>query len=438
MPPYPVSRCLAALPPGPELPLSLIALHVEALLARAKAVAPLLAAATTARKDAFIGAVADLLVAHSAAIAAANARDLALAADRPDALRDRLRLDASAIARLAATTRDIAQLPDPVGVMTSTSQRPNGLTVQRQRVPLGVIGIIYEARPNVTVDAAVLAIKAGNAVILRGGSEAQHTNAALCQIVRAALGHVGLPADALQMPETTDRAVVDALVGRKGGLDLVIPRGGPSLIAAVSDAARVPVIQHYQGVCHVYIDGEADLAVANAIVINAKTSRPGVCNAMEALLIDATIAPQAVPLLTRALAAAGVQVRACQQTQALAGDQVVPAQASDYGQEFLDMICLCVVVDGLDGALHHIAQFGSHHTEAIVTTNAATAEQFVNGVDASCAIVNASTRFNDGSCLGLGAEIGISTTKIHAYGPMGLEALTTERFVVRGQGQVRT
>lgn len=407
------------------------------MLAAAKASCPALAVASTTQKNEFICQVAHLLAGHAEMVLAANARDLDAAADRPSALRDRLRLDNARLAALADAVRAIAALPDPVGAITRREVRPNGLVVARQRVPLGVIGIIFEARPNVTVDAAVLAIKAGNAVILRGGTEASHTNRALLHLVRAALVDAGLPADAAQMPSNDDRGVVSALVGRAGGLDLAIPRGGTALIDAVNAAARVPVIQHYQGVCHVYVDGAADLAMAEAIVVNAKAQRPGVCNAMEALLIDETIASVAVPRLVGALRAAGVTVRGCPATCALVGDQVVPASADDYGHEFLDFICLCAVVPGLSGALAHIRAFGSRHTEAIITTDAATASEFVRGVDCSCAVVNASTRFNDGGCLGLGAEIGISTTKLHAYGPMGLEALTAERFVVHGQGQVR-
>jgi len=415
-----------------------LASQVEGLLARARGAAPAIALASTAAKDAFVAATADLIEVRADAIRAANAADLAAASDRGDAFVDRLRLDAPRLAALAASTREIVLLPDPVGAITRTVVRPNGLVVARERVPLGVIGIIYEARPNVTVDAAVLCVKAGNCAILRGGSEAYHTNLALGAVLRDALAGAGLPPDAIQLPATTDRALVDALVGRAGGLDLCIPRGGSALIAAVSAAARVPVVQHYQGVCHVYVDAAADLEMAEAIVCNAKAQRPGVCNAMEALLVDAAIAPTAVPRLCRALAALGVAIAACPRARALAPDCTVDATEADFGREYLSLACLCAVVDGVDGAIAHIRRHGSRHTEAIVTADAAIARRFVAAVDASCAIVNASTRFNDGGCLGLGAEIGISTTKLHAYGPMGLEALTAERFVVHGQGQVRT
>lgn len=413
--------------------------EVERLLQAGRATLPVLAASSSAIKNEFLLALAALLRQEAAAILQANARDVELAehAGRTAALIDRLRLDPARVEALAKSVLEIATLPDPVGQITRGDLRPNGLEVRRQRVPIGLIGMIYEARPGVTVEAAALTLKAGNAVVLRGGSESQHSNDALAALVRRALLSVGLPADAVQVPATYDRGLVDALVGRAGGLDLVIPRGGTALIDAVSRAARVPVIQHYQGICHIYVDDSADLTMAAAIAVNAKAQRPGVCNAMEALLIDAAIAAQAVPLLVGALRSAGVEVRGCAQTIALAGAHVVPAETADYGCEFLDLICLCRVVDGLPGALAHIRQFGSRHTEAIITRDLPRAREFVTGVDASCVLVNASTRFNDGGCLGLGAEIGISTNKLHAFGPMGLEALTVERFVVFGQGQVR-
>lgn len=413
--------------------------EVERLLRAGRATLPALAAASSAIKNEFLVALAALLRQEAAAVLLANARDVeqAARAGRTDALIDRLRLDAGRVEGLAKSVLEIASLADPVGQITRGELRPNGLEVRRQRVPIGLIGMIYEARPGVTIEAAALAVKAGNAVVLRGGSESQHSNDTLAELVRRALRAVDLPADAVQVPTTYDRGLVDALVGRVGGLDLVIPRGGTALIDAVSRAARVPVIQHYQGICHLYVDDSADLTMAAAIAVNAKAQRPGVCNAMEALLIDSAIATQAVPLLVAALQQAGVQVRGCERTIALAGPGVVVAEAHDYGCEFLDLICLCRVVDGLPGALEHIRQYGSRHTEAIITRDLPRARAFVTGVDASCVLVNASTRFNDGGCLGLGAEIGISTNKLHAFGPMGLEALTVERFVVFGQGQVR-
>lgn len=414
--------------------------EVERLIAAARVTLPALAAASSGKKDRFLRVLADQLRQQLPAVLEANARDVAAAvqAGRSAALVDRLRLDAGRVEALAKSVIDVAALADPVGQITRGDLRPNGLEVRRQRVPIGLMGMIYEARPGVTVEAAALAVKAGNAVILRGGSESQHSNDMLAQLVRAALVAVGLPQDAVQVPATYERGLVDALVGRVGGLDLVIPRGGTALIDAVNRAARVPVIQHYQGICHVYVDDGADLDMAEPIVLNAKAQRPGVCNAMEAVLIDSAIAATAVPRLVAALQSAGVEVRGCPQTIALAGARVVPAVQADYGCEFLDLICLCRVVDGLSGALDHIRQYGSRHTEVIVTRDLQRARDFVTGVDASCVLVNASTRFNDGGCLGLGAEIGISTNKLHAFGPMGLEALTVERFVVFGQGQVRS
>ena len=414
--------------------------EVERLIAAARVTLPALAAASSGLKDRFLRVLADQLREQLPAVLDANARDVAAAveAGRSAALVDRLRLDAGRVEALAKSVIDVAGLADPVGQITRGDLRPNGLEVRRQRVPIGLMGMIYEARPGVTVEAAALAVKAGNAVILRGGSESQHSNDLLAQLVRQALVAVGLPQDAVQVPATYERGLVDALVGRVGGLDLVIPRGGTALIDAVNRAARVPVIQHYQGICHVYVDDGADLDMAEPIVLNAKAQRPGVCNAMEAVLIDSAIAATAVPRLVAALQGVGVEVRGCPQTVALGGASVVPAVQGDYGCEFLDLICLCRVVDGLSGALEHIRQYGSRHTEVIVTRDLQRARDFVTGVDASCVLVNASTRFNDGGCLGLGAEIGISTNKLHAFGPMGLEALTVERFVVFGQGQVRS
>jgi glutamate-5-semialdehyde dehydrogenase len=414
--------------------------ETRALLQRARAAAVHLAPAPTAAKNLFLEHVARLIVEQTPAILHANATDLesAQAVGRNTAFLDRLRLTEKSLQSLAATVREVAALPDPVGAITSGSRRPNGLDVRRQRVPLGVIGMVYESRPNVTVDAAALCVKAGNAVVLRGGSEAAHSNAAFLNLLRQALLLAGLPQDAVQAPASLDHKAIDALVSVPGGLDLVIPRGGTALIDAVNRVARVPVIQHYKGVCHVFVHAAADLELAERVVVNAKAQRPGVCNAAEAILIDAAIANEAVPRLVDALRAAGVEVRGCPRTQALVHDRVVPATEADDGCEYLDLIALMRVVDGLQGAIDHIRAFGSLHTEAILTTDLNAAQRFVDLVDASCVMVNASTRFNDGGCLGLGAEIGISTSKLHAYGPMGLESLTTERFVVFGQGQIRT
>jgi len=422
-----------------------VAAEIRDLLVRARQASHALASASTAAKNDFLAHAARLLGERAEAILAANAADLhaARAAGRNAAFLDRLRLDARSLTALAASLAEIVALPDPVGAITSGSRRPNGLEVRRQRIPLGVIGIIYESRPNVTVDAAALCVKAGNCVVLRGGSEALRSNAALCDLMRDALALAGLPPDAIQQP-SPERAAIEALVSVADGLDLVIPRGGTALIDTVRQAARVPVIQHYQGVCHLYVHAAADLPTAAAVIVNAKAQRPGVCNAVEAILVDAAIAQTAIPLLCAELAAAGVEIHACPRSLTLAGPAerasgaVVAATDADYGHEFLDLVCLMRVVDDLDAALAHIRRYGSHHTEGILTTDLAASQRFVAEVDASCVVVNASTRFNDGGCLGLGAEIGISTSKLHAYGPMGLESLTAEKFVVIGQGHRRT
>lgn len=414
-------------------------------LANAHTAARRLASADSGSKDRFLAEVANLLVARTDAICAANAADLerARAAGRNAAFVDRLALDPRRVAAIAASVQEIRALPDPVGATLGGALRPSGIEVRRVRIPLGVIGIVYESRPNVTIDAGVLAIKAGNAVVLRGGSDAAHSNAALIAVLRDALTAVGLPADAAQAPPGDGHSAIEALVSQVGGLDLVIPRGGTALIDAVNRWARVPVVQHYQGVCHVYVHADADADRAEAVVVNAKAQRPGVCNAMEALLVDASAPPAMLKRLVGALDRAGVEVRGCARTLAALGEQaqfarVVAAEDADRGREFLDLVCLVEVVDGLDGALVHIGRYGSGHTEAILCSDLGIARAFERGVDASCVMVNASTRFNDGGELGLGAEIGISTTKLHAYGPMGLESLTTARYVVHGEGHVRS
>ena len=425
----------------PEVALSLeqnLVDHTHQLLDRARRAANLLAPASTDQKNAFLDRVAALLLARTDTIVAANGRDLARGRERglSAAFLDRLSLSEAAVQALAATVIEIRTLPDPVARITYGARRPNGLLVQRVRIPLGVIGMVYESRPNVTIDAGCLCIKAGNAVVLRGGSDASESNAALLALLRQALVDVGLPEDAAQAPAGSGHDAIQALVSVSGGLDLVIPRGGTRLIEAVNKWARVPVIQHYHGVCHLFVHAAADLRAAAAVVVNAKAQRPGVCNALEGLLIDAAIAATAAPLLVAALQEAGVQVRGCPLTRALC-PQVVAATDDDYGREFLDLICFVRVVDGLDGAIAHIEAYGSGHTEGILTTELSAANHFVSRVQASCVVVNASTRFNDGGQLGLGAEIGISTSKLHAYGPMGLESLTAEKYVVMGDNHVR-
>lgn len=434
--------------PAPAVSPALVA-DTRALLQRARRASFVLASAPTDAKNAFLHHTARLLAEREADLIAANARDLEAATDsgRSAAFVDRLRLDARGLAGLVCAVHEIAALPDPVGTITAGSRRPNGLEVRRQRIPLGIIGIVYESRPNVTIDAGALCVKSGNCVVLRGGSEARWSNEALCDLLRDALVCAGLPVDAVQQPTSLDRAAIEALVSIPDGLDLVIPRGGTALIDAVNRAARVPVIQHYKGVCHLYVDASADLDLAARVIVNAKAQRPGVCNAVEAILIDAATARRAVPRLVAALTEVGVELRACAATRAILADShpalaaaanVVAAHDDDYGCEFLDLIALMRVVDGLDGALDHIRSYGSRHTEGILTQDLSAARRFAAEVDASCVVINASTRFNDGGSLGLGAEIGISTSKLHAYGPMGLESLTTEKFVVFGDGQIRT
>jgi glutamate-5-semialdehyde dehydrogenase len=328
---------------------------------------------------------------------------------------------------MAAALREVAALPDPVGEVVESRTRPNGLKVERVRAPLGVVLMIYESRPNVTAEAAALCLRSGNAALLRGGSEALQTNSVIASC---------FPEDAVQLVPP-DRTLLDELLQLDEHIDLCIPRGGPSLIRFIAERSRVPVIKHYQGVCHLYVAADADLGMAARIAVNAKAQRPGVCNALECLLVDARIAREALPQLASALRHAGVELRCDERALALVPGGVA-AMADDFGREFLDLKLAVAVVDGIDGALRHIARYGSRHTEAIVTADPQLASRFVNEVDASCVLWNASTRFNDGGELGLGAEIGISTSKLHAYGPMGLRELTCTRYVVRGDGQVRT
>ena len=412
-------------------------LHPLAQAARS-ACRPLARAPAAARSKA-IAAMADHLEERTSEVLAANAQDVAAAQQRgmAAAMRDRLTLDAQGLAKLASALREIAAQADPVGATTRRWTRPNGLEVRRVRLPLGVILMIYESRPNVTCDAAALCIRSGNAVILRGGSEAAHTNLALSVSVRAGLEAAGLPADAVVLVPTQDRDAIDTLITFDDCIDLVIPRGGEGLIRRVASNSRIPVLQHYKGVCHVYVDAQADLAMAENIAQNAKIQRPGVCNAMETLLVDRLIAPRFLPGLVTSFVQKGVEIRGCATTVALA-PEAVPATDRDWDTEFLSLILAIRVVDGVNGAVEHIDRHGTQHTASIVSQDAAAVETFVTQVDASCVLVNASTRFNDGGELGLGAEMGISTTRLHAYGPMGAESLTSEKFVVVGQGQIRT
>jgi glutamate-5-semialdehyde dehydrogenase len=400
--------------------------------------APAVAALSSSDKVVLLEAMAAALQANASDILAANARDLAASDARgvAPAMRDRLRLDAPRLQGIADALRAVAALPDPVGQVTRREQRPNGLDVERVRVPLGVVAMIYEARPNVTADAAALCLKAGNAVILRGGSEAIHSNTAIAAALRGALAGAGLPEDALVLVEDLSREAMVELLQLSDIVDLAIPRGGEGLIRFVTEHARVPVIKHYKGVCHLYVDRNVDLELALGLLLDGKVTRPGVCNALETLLVHADVADTFLPAAAAALRHAGVELRGDTRTQTLAKD-VAAATDEDYAAEFLDLVIAIKVVGSLDEAVSHIRRFGSDHTEVIATRDDAAAARFVKALRSAVVMVNASSRFSDGGELGLGAEIGISTTRLHAYGPMGAEALTIERFVVRGAGQVR-
>ncbi|MHB1284525.1 MAG: glutamate-5-semialdehyde dehydrogenase [Metallibacterium scheffleri] len=411
---------------------------VRALALTARAAQPAIAALTSAARRDLLAAMAAQLRAGSTTILAANAGDMARAqaAGLSAALRDRLYLDAARVAAIADALDAIAAQPDVLGQVTRRETLPNGLVVERQRIALGLVAMIYEARPNVTADAAALCLKAGNAVILRGGSEARASQAANAACLHAALRAAGLPAAAVSVIGDPAREHVLELLQLSELIDLAIPRGGEGLIRFVAEHARVPVIKHYKGVCHLFVEQSADPAMALDLLIDGKTSRPGVCNAIETLLVDAAIAPRFLPQALAALAARGVELRGCARTHAWS-DAVRPASDDDYAAEFLDLILAVRVVDGMEAALAHIARYGSDHTEVIASGDAQAAERFVRGTRSAGVMVNASSRFNDGGELGLGAEIGISTTRLHAYGPMGAESLTIERYVVRGNGQVR-
>ncbi len=397
-----------------------------------------LAASSTGSRNGVLLRLAALLHERRERIAAANQLDLEAGRTKglAPAMLDRLALTDKVMHAMVTGLHEVAALSDPVGRIESMQRRPSGILVGRMRVPLGVIAMIYESRPNVTVDAAALCLKAGNSVILRGGSEAIHSNLALAEVLREALAASGLPADAVQVLPMTDRGAVDVLLTQEESIDLVIPRGGEGLIRSVAEKSRIPVLKHYKGVCHVFVDAEADMEMAVNIIMNAKTQRPGVCNALEGLLVHRDIAPRFLPLVTAALTKAGVELRGCPASCVLDAS-IRPAADGDWGCEFLALILAVRVVADLDEAVTYIARYGSQHTETIVTNTYAHAQRFLREVDASAVMVNASTRFNDGGQFGLGAEIGISTTKLHAYGPMGLEELTTRKFIVYGDGQVR-
>ena len=405
----------------------------------AKNASRVLSIAGTAKKNAALEAIASALEARREEILAANQEDMtaAKAAGMRPSLQDRLALDGSRIAGIVDGVRPVAALPDPICEIPKMSTRPNGLVIGKRRVPLGVIGIIYEARPNVTVDAAALCLKSGNAVILRGGKEAFHSNQAFVSIMRDALESAGLPRDCVALVTDTTRQSAAELMNLTEYLDVLIPRGGAGLIKNVVENAKVPVIQTGVGVCHVYVHGEADLDMAARIIHNAKTSRPSVCNAAECLLVDRAVARDFLPMAWQLLQTKNVELRGCPETRAILGDFVVPASEEDWDTEFGDYILAVKVVGGFDEAVEFIHAHGTGHSEAIVTNNYFAAQQFLDQVDAAAVYVNASTRFTDGNEFGLGAEIGISTQKMHARGPMGLEELTSSKFVIYGTGQIR-
>jgi glutamate-5-semialdehyde dehydrogenase len=405
----------------------------------ARTASGVMAAVSRKQKDAALTAIAGLLRTQAPIIAAENQKDVAAARKTglSSAMIDRLTITDKTIASMAEGLEFVAGLDDPVGTLSDSSIRPNGLETARMRIPLGVIGIIYESRPNVTVDAAGLCLKAGNAVILRGGSEALHSNLALARVIDQGLVAADLPPAAAQVIPLRDREAVDILLKQETLVDLIIPRGGEGLIRHVVANSSIPVLKHYKGVCHGYVDDTADLDMAVKICVNAKAQRPGVCNAMETVLVHEKIAPVFLPKMYSAMSNAGVTLKGCAVCCRLL-ENIQPATEADWPAEYLDLILAVRVVPDMDAAMAHIAAYGSNHTEAIMTTDYTRARRFVREVDASLVIVNASTRFNDGGELGLGAEIGISTSKLHAYGPMGIRELTTTKFVAWGSGQIRT
>lgn len=412
--------------------------YMQTVGINARAASRLMAAAETNTKNQALSHIASAILREKAALIVANQQDLAAARANglDDAMLDRLTLSEKSILTMAAGLQQIANLADPIGEMSNFKYRPSGIQIGQMRVPLGVIGIIYEARPNVTVDAAGLCIKSGNACILRGGSEAIHCNQALAKLVHEGLEKAGLPTSAVQVIETTDRAAVGELITMKQYVDVIVPRGGKGLIERISNDARIPVIKHLDGNCHVYIDDEADLAKALPILENSKTQRLGTCNTAESLLIARSVAKEMLPKLAAMLTEKGIEIRGCAETLALVAN-AKPATDEDFYTEYLAAIISCKVVDGLDEAITHINQHSSQHTEAIVTENYTKARRFLREVDSASVMVNASTRFADGFEYGLGAEIGISTDKLHARGPVGLDGLTSLKYIVLGDGQVR-
>ncbi len=412
---------------------------VEHIARNAARAAKKLSRVTETEKNTALLRMAEALERNSKFLLDENAKDVngAKKAGISKAMLERLTLKQSTIDQMAKGLREVATLPDPVGKIISMWRRPNGLLVGKMRIPLGVIGIIYESRPNVTVDASALCLKAGNAVILRGGSESIKSNLAIASVLRKVLQDTSIPVEAIQVIPVTDREAVAAMLKMEEYIDLIIPRGGEDLIRAVVAQSRIPVIKHYKGVCHIFVDASADMAMAVDICLNAKTQRPGVCNAMETLLVHQTIAGKFLPVVANKMKKAGVVIRGCEKTKSIL-KRIEKAVEDDWSAEYLDLVLAVKVVENMNEAIAHIEKYGSLHTESIITGDYSNAQRFLNDVNSSTVLVNASTRFSDGFELGLGAEIGISTTKLHAFGPMGLEELTTTKFIIYGNGQVRT
>jgi len=409
------------------------------MVKKAKGAARSLSAMPAVLKNAILLDVGEALIAQQPYIVAENLKDMAAGEQKglSAAMLDRLRITEKGIKDMVQGLREVAALEDPVGEVNEMRRRPSGIVVGRMRVPLGVILMIYESRPNVTIDAAALCLKAGNAVILRGGSEAIHSNLALAKVLQGVLSQHGVDPAIVQVLGFTDREGIDVLLQQEEYIDLVIPRGGEGLIRAVTEKSRIPVLKHYKGVCHCFVDVDADQEMAIPIILNAKVQRPGVCNALEGLLVHREIAEEFLPKVAQALKKEGVRILGCHSSRLICDEMIEPAAESDWGTEFLDLALVVKVVAGIDEAMDYIDRYGSKHTETIITRSYERSQRFLREVDASAVMVNASTRFNDGGQFGLGAEIGISTTKLHAYGPMGLKELTTQKFIVYGAGETR-
>jgi glutamate-5-semialdehyde dehydrogenase len=422
-----------------RMPMVDLTKDIEDMAVRAKKAARTLVSLSTKAKNDVLLRMAAGINGKRDFIQAENAKDLKAGKEKglSSAMLDRLELSDKVIDSMMTGLSEVAVLPDPVGEIEKMVKRPNGLMVGRMRIPLGVIGMIYESRPNVTVDAAALCLKAGNAIILRGGSEAIHSNRALASVLQEVLEGEGIAADAIQVIPVTDREAVNILLRQEEYIDLIIPRGGEGLIRFVAETSRIPVLKHYKGVCHIYVDSNADLELATPVIVNSKAQRPGVCNALEGLLIHKEVAEEYLPQLAEEFKKYHIKMLGCKRSvQIVSG--ITAARDEDWGTEFLNLTLCVKVVEDMEEAFSYIEEYGSQHTEIILSENYSNVQRFLNEVDASAVMVNASTRFNDGGELGLGAEIGISTTKLHAYGPMGLEELTTRKFIVYGQGQVRT